>query len=348
MQKYLNLKVTRIIKEATEAITLILQPLNGEKVNYKAGQFLTFIFRFGERELRRSYSLCSAPGIDPDMAVTIKRVENGEVSRYLLDHLKEGEILQSLYPAGRFTIQPQQDKPRDIFMIGAGSGVAPLFSLLKLLLKEEPQSNIILINSNKSSRHALYEEQLRQLADTHANQFKYISLYSQASEGVIRSRLTIDLLEKLVKEYSRYSSNEARFYLCGPGTYMRMARITLLYMGYNEEQILKETFVTGQQSTYRAVIPATAPARKVTIHLDAQQYTITVPAQQSILDAALAAGLAIPYSCKAGACSTCIARTGPGGVLMAHNEVLTDKEVTEGWILTCTAHPLHDNIAIRV
>jgi ring-1,2-phenylacetyl-CoA epoxidase subunit PaaE len=348
MQEYLSLRVEKIIPETPEAITLVLKPLNKGSVTYKAGQFLPFLFDINGKQFRRSYSLSSAPGVDKDLMITIKRVENGEVSRYLLSNLKEGDVLQSLMPTGRFTISTHPDNKRDIFLIGAGSGITPLFSLLKTVLKEEPQSHITFINSNKNKKEAFYEEEIETIAREYADQLTYFSLYSQPGEGEIRSRLNIDLLEKLVRENMRFSATQALFYLCGPMTFMRMARITLLYMGIHEDQIYKEVFLPSQQKAYHPIIPANTPPREIEVVQGKQKEQVTVYAQQSILRAALARGISIPYSCEVGICATCIAKCTSGKVVMTNNEVLTDREVDQGWILTCTSHPLEDGVQVII
>jgi ring-1,2-phenylacetyl-CoA epoxidase subunit PaaE len=348
MQEYLSLRVEKIIPETPEAITLVLKPLSKESVTYKAGQFLTFLFEINGKQLRRSYSLSSAPGVDKDLMITIKRVENGEVSRYLLSNLKEDDVLQSLMPAGRFTISTRPDNKRDIFLIGAGSGVTPLFSLLKAALKEEPQSHITFINSNRNRQEAFYEEEIESIAKSHPGQLTYFSLYSQPGEGEIRTRLNIDLLEKLVRDNLHFDAAEAVFYLCGPMTFMRMARITLLYMGINEDQLFKEVFLPSQQKAYHPLIPANTPPRVVEIIQGKEKQEVAVYPQQSILRAALAKGFSIPYSCEIGICATCIARCTSGKVIMTNNEVLTDREVAEGWILTCTSHPLDDGVQVVI
>ncbi len=348
MQDRLELRVHAIIREATDAITIVLTPITEQEVLYKAGQFLTFIFNREGKEVRRSYSLCSAPGIDKHLAVTVKRIPNGEISRYLLDHLQAGDTLQALYPAGRFTITTSPTHMRDIFLIGAGSGITPLFSILKTLLKEEPQSKVVLINSNKSTRDAFYLKEINQLEIEYNKQFSSFHLFSQPEEGGLRTRLTIDLLEKLVKENIRHNQQDALFYLCGPVAFMRMAKITLLYMGINEDQIFKETFVTGTLPHYASMVPADTPARTVSVKWGSRQHNLRVPPEQSILKAAKEAGFELPYSCEAGMCSTCIAKTKPGAVALSHNEVLTEKEIKAGWILTCTAHPLQDEIEVEV
>lgn len=349
MNSYLTIRVKQLIPEAKDAVTLVLEPVDKTPVAYKAGQFLTFLLHLNGREVRRSYSLSSSPATDKHLAVTIKRVENGEVSRYLLDHLREGDELQSLYPAGRFTIPTHPDNQRDIFLIGAGSGVTPLFSLLKTIVAEEPRSRVVLINSNRNETTALFWQPLQQLAKRYPEQLSIIHLFSDPlpQSGKYPKRLTIGLLRQLVNEQLRFNRHEAQFYVCGPHPFMRMAKMALTFMEFDQEQVHQEYFVTETLPAPTVTLTDTSP-KNVTIVYRNQPHTLQVPANQFILNAALQAGIQLPYSCRGGRCSTCASRCTQGEVHMLINDVLTDKDVAEGWVLTCVAYPVTDEVRIEV
>jgi ring-1,2-phenylacetyl-CoA epoxidase subunit PaaE len=348
MKEYLELRIRKITRETKEAITLLLEPTDGITVDYKAGQFLTILIRNGEKELRRSYSLSSTPGVDSTLAVTIKRVVNGEVSRYLIDHLKEGDVLTCLPPAGRFTLEPQTDVQRDIFLIGAGSGITPLFSILKDLLIREPQSHCVLIKSDTSEDTALFSRPLHELVTQYPDRFSYYPLYSNPTQtGTHPARLNIGLLQTLIKQYLRYEPSLAQFYMCGPSTYMRMVRMTLTFMEFRQEQMHQEIFITEEiPETAIPVFKDTSP-KKIELHYGQNTYLLEAPYNQSILKTAQANGIQLPYSCLGGVCSTCAARCTQGNVHMTLNKVLTDKEVAAGWVLTCVGYPLTREITIK-
>ncbi|QHT71236.1 ferredoxin--NADP reductase [Rhodocytophaga rosea] len=350
MKDYLELRIKKIIRETAQAITLVLENVSGEPVAYQSGQFLTFLLTISGRELRRSYSLCSSPGIDPDMMITITRVINGEVSRYLTEHLQEGDILQSLYPAGRFTLESKPEQRRDIFLIGAGSGMTPLFSILKTALRTVTASHLTLIDSNKNEATALYWKPLQTLSRQYSQQFTSIHLFSDPlpSSNQYPVRLNISLLETLVNKHLKYEKSEAQFYVCGPSTFMRMVRMTLIFMGFPEESIHKENFITQAQfdiTLSRYENTSTSPVQLIFRN---QSYRVEVPPHSSILKAALSQGIPLPYSCMAGMCATCSGKCSSGKVKMAINDVLTDTEVAEGWVLTCVAFPLSTGVTIVV
>jgi len=348
----LTLVVREIITETRAARTLVLQPADGRSVPYRPGQFLTFLLHRGGRDLRRSYSLSSVPGLEPDLRITIKRVENGEISRFLLDHLRVGDELTSLYPTGRFVLETRPDTARDIILFGAGSGIAPLYGLLRQALRDEPRSRVTLLYSNTRPREVIYRAALRQLQEQYPDRFRLIHLLSQTDEdtsdlgGTVRAgRLSNLLLETLLPTLFAHPREQALFYLCGPPDYMRMVQFTLVFAGIAPEQIRKEIFVTESLGTPPP--PVDARARRVQIRFRQTDYTVEVAARQPILQAALEQGIALPYSCRGGRCSACALRCRSGTVRMTINEVLTERDLAEGWVLSCTGYPDKDDVVLE-
>jgi ring-1,2-phenylacetyl-CoA epoxidase subunit PaaE len=329
----LHLKVIRIIAENDHAATILLETPDGKPVVYQAGQFLTLVLLINGKEQRRSYSISSTPGIDDFLSITIKRLPNGQVSRYLLGHLKIGDTLVSLPPAGRFTIQTNFINERQIFFIAAGSGITPIFSLLKKLLKDEPKTFITLITQNHHDRSILFYAYLRELEKEYPQQLKWISLLSRPKarhhSGV---RLTNSLLEKLMGKHF-LPDKESLFYLCGPPAFMRMCQFTLRLMGVGDDQIKKEYFTV--EFVPRPPLIADTSPKQIILHYGEQTFRITSAYPTSILQAALNNNIDLPYSCRGGRCSSCAVRCMKGKVKMSINEVLTDKELEEGWVLTC-------------
>lgn len=300
-------------------------------IQYQAGQFITLIVELNGKEQRRSYSLCSAPGIDDEFCITIKRVQNGAISRYLFDRLKVGDTLLALPPAGRFTIQQQV---HTYFFIAAGSGIIPVFSLVKQLLHKQAASKVVLVYQNHNERQAIFRNQLLQLRQTFPQNFELIELFSQPIDHTLHQRLNNYLLERIVLEQVHTSS--VLFYICGPRAFMLMSQFTLRVMGYKEEQIKKENFVIDHLPA-TPFITNTSP-HKVIIHYGGDSFRLTVAYPQNILEAALQNNIQLPYSCRAGRCSTCMATCIKGKVKMSYNEVLTESDLQKGLILTCVGY----------
>jgi ring-1,2-phenylacetyl-CoA epoxidase subunit PaaE len=349
MADHLSLRIRKIIPQTPEAATFEFETTNGTPLSYRPGQFLTLLVTLNGRELRRSYSFSSTPGIDPYPAVTIKRVANGEVSRYLLTHWREGDQVTALPPAGRFTLDPAPETPRDVFLIGAGSGITPLFSLLKALLRDEPDSRITLIYSNQNEHTALFWREINALTQMHAN-LTTIHLLGDPTPATrpYLGRLNIGLLERLVTEHLHFGRERAQFYVCGPFAYMRMVRMTLIFMQFREEQIHRENFVVEALSAAKGPAPRDPSPRQVTLHVKNRTFHLVVPGDRTILQVALEHDVPLPYSCLGGVCSTCSALCTEGKVRMTLNEVLTARDLDAGWVLTCTGYPDSEAVTLRI
>lgn len=348
------LRVTARRRETHDTISFIFEPVEGPLPAYAPGQFLTFLIDHYGREVRRSFSLTSSPG-DPFLSITVKRKPNGEISRFLQDHVSVGATLRVVPPAGRFTFQTRQPgaaplsaggpanaragapAPRDIGFIAAGSGIAPILPLIRQALREEPQSHVWLIDQNHSEADIIFAEALRALE----GRVTRISLLSAPkSHTILPRRLNNANLEQFVGELTRFDPSESVFFCCGPEALMRMARFTLRVMGFGEAQFRQEHFTIDPPP--KAALPVNTTTRQVALHIGGRAYTFPVTFPTNILQAALDHHVPLPYSCRGGRCSACSARCTDGKVLMSLNEVLTDQDLAEGWVLTCTGYALTD------
>jgi ferredoxin-NADP reductase len=334
----LQLKVIDIKKELGDTSTFFLSEVSGKKIRYDAGQFITLVFDHHNEEIRRSYSLSSTPD-EPLLAITVKRIENGEISRFLLTRIHVDDVLTAVEPAGRFTITGFEAE-KDIVLFAAGSGIVPVFSQLKYVLNRLGKSRLTLIYSNKNDQSVLFTNELNALLSKHPDRLNIIYLLS--NQG---NRLNNLMVEKLVRENVKSGLGKAEFYTCGPFIYMRMIRLTLLYMGFDLAQIRKENFVLETVPVTGSLKPYSP--KKIRIHFKNELFDVIVGENQSILQAALQNNIQLPYSCRVGDCSTCSAMCKKGQVEMVKNDVLTEADLATGWILTCTGHPLTDDVLIE-
>ena len=342
----LELRVERIIDETDNTQTFVLKSLDNRILSYLPGQFLTFLLNLQNREVRRSYSMSSAPGIDALPAITIKRVANGEVSRYWHDRVKVGTILNALPPAGRFAPDESDDQPRDIFLLAAGSGITPLFSILKYVLTNEPGSRVTLLYASRRERSIIFNDQLEEWQKNYPERLEIIHILSQPTEYWLgrRGRINNYRLENIVKKRLHFHAERARFFLCGPFELMRIAEITLLFMGFASAQIRKENFVIDTVPP----LPKKSEPHTILLNFHGEEHKLQVPAYTSILQAALNKGIPIPYSCKGGRCGTCAAICRAGEVRMSLNDVLTDRDLAQGWVLTCTGYAESEGVVVEV
>ncbi|MBW4888348.1 2Fe-2S iron-sulfur cluster binding domain-containing protein [Mucilaginibacter sp. HMF5004] len=337
----LQLRVYAIKWETADTATFFLSEVDGKHIAYKAGQFITLVFTHHQTEIRRSYSISSSPG-EALLAITVKRIPNGEISRFLLSKTKIGDVWNALEPSGKFVVADHQ-KAKNLFYFAAGSGIVPVYSQLKTIFSESGKSHVTLVYSSRNTQSTLFYAELNQMAIAYANRFTLVNLFSESEKGLRPRRLNNELVIQLVNNGLKYPANDAAFFLCGPFVYMRMIKLTLVTMHFKPSQIRKENFVI---EAIPEVTFTTYPTREIKVDFAGKVYDLIVGENQSILDAAWQNGIHLPYSCKAGICSSCTAICSSGKVAMSVNDVLTDEDMQNGWILTCTGHPVSDDVII--
>ena len=338
-----NVRIKEIIQETRDCKTFVLETTDGSDIPYKAGQFLTFIFETPSGEQRRNYSLSSSPDLQEPVNITIKRIANGVFSRKLVDAAQPGDVLTTIGASGFFILPGDISHCRQLFLLAAGSGITPVFSLLKTVLHRFPHISVILINSNRSKEDAIFYATLQQFQQQYHRQLQVEWLFSNTF-NYTRARLGNWLLGELLKKYIASPLPACLFYLCGPFDYMRMITITLLSAGVRNSNIRKEEFVI-----LHPVIPLQPPdtaTREVTVILNKKQYQFSTIYPQTILQAAREAGIELPYSCETGRCGTCAAVCTYGNVWMKYNEVLTDEDMKMAMVLTCTGYPVYGNVEL--
>ena len=314
-------------------------------IPYQAGQYLTLVDYVNGEEVRRSYSITSSPALDEPLTIGVKRIENGLFSRKLIDRAKPGDTWLTTGAGGFFTLPEDASALKQVFFFAAGSGITPIYSLIKTALLQHPHLELVLIYSNASSEKAIFREQLESLALQHPQLFIEF-LYSN-SPNLNRARLHRDLFLELLKAHSKAPPEETLYYICGPEAYMRMCTYILQEQAIPKEQIKRENFVIHKTIPVKNEPPDT-DTHNVTIQSGGKQIQFPVIYPQTILSAAEAAGHSLPYSCRVGRCGNCAARCTQGNIWMSYNEVLSDREVNNGFILTCTAYPIHSDATIEI
>jgi len=357
MKQRIQLKVVDKIPETARTSTLLLEPRN-KMVTYQAGQFLTFLFDgLGATQIRRSYSLSSSPEVDERLAVTVTKVPNGAASRYLVDTVGPGDELTALPPAGRFVLDDPGGAPRDIFLIGGGSGITPLYALLKEALHLEPYSRVVLIDANRDEDHVIFRQPLTALAKAYPDRLQVIHYLSSPGKALSElrtalapatvrwGRLSNALVEELVRKHLRFPLERARFFLCGPPGLLVKTENTLGFMGFGADQVHREVFTI--KTVYRPEAEC-FPLSEVRLQWDGRNYRFPVIPGQHILEAAQGAGLDLPYSCLSGSCTTCAAQCRSGSVEMYTQDGRQTTEQTGGIVLTCVGYPLSPHLELEI
>ncbi|MDQ6610551.1 MAG: iron-sulfur cluster-binding domain-containing protein [Bacteroidota bacterium] len=339
---YSTLIIEAIKEEATGFKTFVFA--EGHKIQYEAGQFLTLAYNIDGEEVRRSYSITSSPVLGEPLTIGVKRIDNGVFSRMLVDRVQIGDAILTTGAGGFFRLPDDINSFNTIFFFAAGSGITPVFSLLKTVLHLNPQMNVYLIYSNHSVATTIFYQELIALRERYKTILTIAFLFSTTAD-LRNAHLNRDLLEKLLLKH-KHNLQKSLFYTCGPEVYMRMVIYILQEAGVPKMNIKKEDFIPVKSAITRLLPPDTG-AHLVTLQFKDATYFLAVAFPDTILTAAKKEKIALPYSCETGKCGNCAARCLAGEVWLSSNEVLTEKELAQGLTLTCVGHPVNGDVVLQ-
>lgn len=330
-------------RETPNAVSVTFEIPSEKKdaFRFKAGQYITIKHLKDGKEIRRAYSICSAPS-EINLTVGIKEVKGGSFSVYANSTLKAGDTLEVMPPQGKFTLT-EPTTPKNYAAFAAGSGITPILSLIKSALEAASENTFLLAFGNQSLESTMFHSEILQLLKTYPNRFFVEFIYSRKQEDQGRfGRIERSTVNFLLKNKYGETTFDA-FYLCGPEPMIDEVEATLKQNGVNEKIIHHELFSTAEEGL---LVESHDGNTSVTITVDDETESFVMPQTKSILQAALDEGLDPPYSCQGGICSTCIARLTEGKAEMRKNQILTDSEIADGFILTCQAHPTTAKIVV--
>jgi 3-ketosteroid 9alpha-monooxygenase subunit B len=326
---YHQLRIAKIVQETPDARSFVLEvPAElAAQFKYRAGQFLTFKVPHEQGAFDRCYSLSSAPESDgAHLKVTVKRVEGGKGSNWFNDALKEGTSLHVLPPAGRFVLKDSGTAP--LLLFGAGSGITPMMSLIKSALKAGTR-RIRLFYANRDKPSIIFDKELLELIAAHATRLEVIH-HLDADQGLTTA-------QEILAAMKGFEGAEA--YLCGPGPFMTLVERTLIDAGMPRDKVLVERFEASGNDAVPVeqeegdVIPS-----EITIHFEGKVHKVAYKKGQTILEAARMGGLNPLSSCEEGFCASCAAKSIKGKIVLAKNDIYTDDDLANNWILTCQGH----------
>jgi 3-ketosteroid 9alpha-monooxygenase subunit B len=335
---YHRLRIRSVIDETPDArsLTFDVPAALASEFHYRPGQFLTLRIPHGEGHLPRCYSLASCPGADEPLRVTIKRVQRGRASNWVCDTLQAGDEIEVMPPAGVFT---PKSLAGDFLLLAGGSGITPVFSILRSVLAEG-EGRICLIYANRDPQSIIFREELRSLASAYPHRLQVIHWLDQV-QGVP----SVAQLAALATPW-----RQADCFICGPSLFMDAAVEALRAIDIPPARIHVERFVSlpeeGDLDVSDAA-PAGGSTIPVEIELNGAHHALACSDQEPILDAMLRAGVDAPYSCRAGACATCMCTLVSGKVRLRHNDVLDKNDLAQGWILACQAVPETGPVQVR-
>ncbi|MCY7420565.1 MAG: phenylacetate-CoA oxygenase/reductase subunit PaaK [Chitinophagaceae bacterium] len=354
MIHFVPLKVRDIKRETADCVSISFDIAADQKETFvfKQGQSLTLRAIINGEEVRRSYSICSSP-FDNELRIAVKNVEGGVFSNYANSTLHKGDVLDVMPPIGKFFTELDEKQIKNYVAIAAGSGITPIISIIKTTLLTEPNSQFLLVFGNKNRQSIIFKEEIEALKNRFINRFSVMHILSRERTDSPINFGRIDQEKcNLLFEKAILIPNTDEFFICGPEEMIMTVKERLEAMGVERKRIHFELFTTaGLKKQTKAInqIQKTGNIQKskVTIKLDGSSFDFDLAYEgENVLDAALANGADLPYSCKSGVCCTCRAKLVEGEVDMEINYGLEPEEIEQGFILTCQSHPRSEKVVV--
>lgn len=330
-----TMRLVRVDRLTADAVALELSDPNGAQLDFQPGQFVTVVVRIGDAEHRRAYSICSPSHTRTSIRIGVKRLGGGIVSTFLCDQMRVGDRLDVLGPSGTFTVRPDPEQARQLVLIAGGSGITPMLSIAESVLLAEPASSVVLVFGNRSPADVMFRDDIERLAMMAAGRLVVRHVLENVTPGFTArcGRLTRDVLDEELAALS-VAARDVTFFVCGPDAMMDEARVVLAARGVTPDQIRFERFAPAARRVGAAPSDRRVP---ITICADGREYRATASARQTVLEAGLAAGAPMPFSCTVGGCGTCRVRVVSGQIEMDEPNCLLPEERAAGFALACVA-----------
>lgn len=345
MSSFYKLAIKEIIRETADAVSILFNVPEELQSNYSfvAGQYVNLKVTLDGQEIRRAYSICAAPK-SGELRIAVKSVKNGFFSKFANEKLSVGNVIEVGTPEGKFTFEPKADRQKNYAAFVVGSGITPVFSILKSVLEEEPKSTFVLVYGNKSEKDTIFHNQLHDLQLQYVGRLFVQYVYSQSTaDTALLGRIDKSTVNFILK--NKHSEMEfSKCFLCGPEEMINLVSDALKENNISSSDIKFELFSTS--SNDNETNTGANGHTKISILVDGEETTFEMSQQQTLLEAALKQGLDVPYSCQGGICSSCICKITEGAAEMKKNQILNESEVAEGLTLACQAYPTTTSIKI--
>jgi len=348
MSSFIATKVTDYKQETKNTVSIAFD-VDSSNFTFIPGQYINIEVEIAGEKHRRAYSICSAPNSN-ELRVAVKKIDTGTVSVYLNDNVKVGDELNISLPEGNFTHVINSNNEHHYLIFGAGSGITPLLSIIKAVLNDEPKSKVTLFYGNSNSNSIIFKDELAQLEERYQN-LKVLHLLTDNNNSPLSGRINFERAMQLINDYGNDSLSK-EFFTCGPAEMMKAVKNAAEASGYSEERIHMEYFTAPVEQKTETTVNVEPEVQfegvsQVHVTLDDDEFDFDVPAKgKSILEYCIDEDVDPPYSCRGGVCVSCMAKVEEGKVIMDSNNALTEKEISEGYILTCQSHPASAKVRI--
>lgn len=341
-----------VIRQTKDALTIIFNTRRSA-FQYKPGQFINISLIVNGEKLARSYSLSSSPDTDLYPSITLKRVKGGLMSNYIADHAEQIPEWEIEGPYGSFVPAAGSYQNRHVVLLAGGSGITPLWSIAKSILKRAADARLTLLYANRNWNDVIFGDTIAALSQQYKDRTTIFHALSQPDEAgrvlagnLIEGRLSKLVIKKLLKRIAPETLLDTHFFICGPSGLMQLYEQTLESLQVPKTNIFLERFIIEEEPNEPLNLPETT--QEVLFHFYEQTHLIEVPPGKTILTAALDNGIPLRHSCKSGTCGSCAALLTVGKINMIRNYALTENEVAQGVVLLCQSYPLSNDVTIEI
>ncbi|NNM50942.1 MAG: ferredoxin--NADP reductase [Pseudomonadales bacterium] len=332
-----RMNVVAIQYETADAITMVLQHPEGKPMHFLPGMFMTLLLSIDGIEYRRAYSICTSAQESTNLGITIKRVPGGVVSNWVHDHIKEGDVLRVRGPSGNFTLAPQRQAPLHRLMIAGGSGITPIMSMIRTILAQETDSKITLIYGNRNLSSVIFRSALESLQAQYPQRLLVRLVLDKPARTWVgaRGKLNHKNLTTVLDALGEINWSSHEVYLCGPLPMMQASQEVMLQRHVPAQAIHLERFTLAAESS----VTGSDQIQPLKVSMADQEWQGEVVPGETLLDAGLRLGAAMPFSCTLGGCGRCRVKIMEGQVSMPEPNGLLPEEIAQGYTLACQAKP---------
>lgn len=341
------LKISRVeqLTDDAVAVTFDVPAELAEDYRFQPGQALTLRRADGDRDERRSYSICAPSGAPP--RVGVREIPGGFFSSYLVHGVQPGDEIEVLPPSGTFTTD--LTVPGAHVFVVAGSGITPALSLAGTVLRDG-KSTVTVFYGNRRTDTVMFADELADLKDRYNTRLQLVHVLSREPRDaeLTTGRLDRPRLRALIDALVD-APHVDHWWLCGPHELVQDAHALLRELGVRPAQVHQELFYVDDappRLVRRDDAAVTGASSEVTLILDGRSSTLALPRDRPLLDSAQQVRADLPFACKGGVCGTCRARVTEGQVEMRRNYALEPDEVEAGYVLTCQSVPVSATLTV--
>ncbi|MGB5352574.1 MAG: 2Fe-2S iron-sulfur cluster-binding protein [Woeseia sp.] len=351
MRQFHDLKVARLLDETADSrrIAFAVPAELRDTFRFLPGQHLPIQIEIDGKRIRRTYSICSAPGVEP-LEIGVRIQPGGQFSGFASETLREGDTLQVMPPFGQFHANLDPENEKTYLAFAAGSGITPILSILRATLEQEPQSRIVLFYGNRRQRTTMFIDDLYALKNRFPERLQLYFIFSSEEQEfpIFHGRLDSDKVRELYRTFCVGLQPDEAF-VCGPDTMIDTVKAALTEVGMPDDAVHIERYGAPRKNAQAPAARSDADAglAHITVIMDGHRKSFDMPhGGDSIVDAAAQHGIELPFSCKGGVCATCRTKVVDGEVRMDTNYGLEPWEVDKGFVLACQSHPVSDNVTL--